>query len=327
LVNLMPQKLKPNKGFSLIEISITVLIIAVLIAGISTGIDLYKDSKIALANDITKKSPLTRMPELALWLETSKIENLECYGTTKTCDNNGKIKIWFDINPTTIDKINVGRNSNGNSTPTYVEDGINGLPAINFDQDNLQYLSNNEVTNPSPPPIIKNKPDYTMIVVWKPIKKSVYNNTVSSTIWPQHLISQGSTYSLTCNSNCNLSGSIIFNPSNNLGFWGYYNSWGANIVKRESVANASIMIIEASDASNSKVTLYNNSLTASSGTFSKTLIGTCEFTLGVFACRKASATNFHGLISEAIVFNRAITNFEAKNIMQYLSQKWSIRLE
>ncbi len=318
----MPQKLKPNKGFSLIEISITVLIIAVLIAGITTGIDLHKDAKIALANDITKKSPLAMMPELSLWLETSKIGNLECYGATKTCDNNDKIKIWFDINPTTIDKINVGRNSNGNDTPTYVEDGINGLPAINFDQDNLQYLSNNEVTNPSPPPIIKNKPDYTMIVVWKPIKKSVYNSA-----WPQHLISQGSTYSLICGTYCNLSGSIIFNPSNNLGFWGYYNSWSANIVKRESVANASIMIIETSDASNSKVTLYNNSLTASSGTSAKTLIGTCEFTLGVFACRRPSYTHFHGLISEIIVFNRAITNYEAKNIMQYLSQKWSIPLE
>ena len=89
------------------------------------------------------------------------------------------------------------------------------------------------------------------------------------------------------------------------------------------------MIIEAdaSNSSNSKISLYNNSLTASSGTFAKTLIGTCEFTLGVFACRKASSTHFHGLISEAIVFNRAISNSEAKNIMQYLSQKWSIRLE
>jgi prepilin-type N-terminal cleavage/methylation domain-containing protein len=111
LVNLMPQKLKPNQGFSLIEISITVLIIAVLITGISTGIDLYKDSKIALANDITKKSPLAMMPELSLWLETSKIENLECYGATKTCSDGAKIKVWYDINPNTTDKINVGRNT------------------------------------------------------------------------------------------------------------------------------------------------------------------------------------------------------------------------
>ena len=318
----MSKKLKPNKGFSLIEISIVILIISILVYGISTGIDLYKDAKISIAKNLTTKSPVSRISELSLWLEASDSQKIECYGASNTCTNNGKIKIWFDINPTTIDKINVGRNSNGDETPTYVEDGINGLPAINFNQDNLQYLSNNEVTNPSPPPIIKNKPDYTMIVVWKPIKKSVYNST-----WPQHLISQGSTYSLTCGTYCNLSGSIIFNPSNNLGFWGYYNSWSANIVKHESVANASIMIIETSDASNSKVTLYNNSLTASSGTFAKTLIGTCEFTLGVFACRKPPYSHFHGLISEVIVFNRAISNYEAKNIMKYLSQKWSIPLE
>lgn len=321
----MPQKLKPNKGFTLIEISIVVLIIAVLIAGITTGIDLHKDAKIALANDITKKSPLTMMPELSLWLETTKIENLECYGTTKTCTNNGKIKIWFDINPTTIDKINVGRNSNGNSTPTYVEDGINGLPAINFNQDYNQYFSNNQVTNPSPPPITKNKQDYTMIAVWRPIKKSPYTN-----LHPQHLISQGSVPNLDNKLYGNIAGALVYNPSNNISFWGYYNSWGANIVKRESVANASIMIIEPSGSANSKVSLYNNSLTASSGTCAKTLIGTCDFTVGIFSCRRSSsyeAGQYHGLISEVIVFNRAISNYEAKNIMQYLSQKWSIPLE
>ena len=238
----MSKKLKPNKGFSLIEISLIILIIAILVYGISTGIDLYKDAKISTAKNLTTKSPVSRISELSLWLEASDSQKIECYGATKTCTNNGKIKIWFDINPTTIDKINVGRNNNGDGAPTYVEDGINGLPAINFNQDNYQYLSNKEVVNPSPPPIIKNKPDYTMIVAWKPIKKSSYNNDNT----PQHLLSQGSAYSFSCTSgNCGITGSIVYKPSNNLGFFGYHNIWGANIVKPESVANASIMIIDA----------------------------------------------------------------------------------
>ncbi len=304
----MSKKLKPNKGFSLIEISIVILIIAILVYGISTGIDLYKDAKISTAKNLTTKSPVSRISELSLWLEASDSQKIECYGATKTCTNNGKIKIWFDINPTTIDKINVGRNNNGDGAPTYVEDGINGLPSINFNQDNYQYLSNKEVANSSPPPIIKNKPDYTMIAVWRPIKKSSYNNDN----FPQHLISQGSAYSFSCNAgNCGITGSIVYKPSNNLGFFGYHSIWGANIVKPESVVNASIMIIEAdaSNSSNSKISLYNNSLTAISGTFPKTLIGICEFNIGIFACRKYSnydPTRFHGLISE---------------------QKWSIPLE
>ena len=325
----MSKKLKPNKGFSLIEISLVILIIAILVYGISTGIDLYKDAKISTAKNLTTKSPVSRISELSLWLEASDSQKIECYGATKTCDNNDKIKIWFDINPTTIDKINVGRNSNGNSTPTYVEDGINGLPAINFEQNSasnyFQYLSNNEVTNPSPPPIISNQTNYTMIAVWRPIKKSSYS---TDSTWPQNLISQGRTGTISCNAiNCNVSGSLVYRPSNNIGFWGYISNWGANIVKRESVANVSIMIIEPSGSSSSKVSLYNNSLTASGGTCNKTLIGTCEFTVGVFACTKRIYTSYHGLISEVIVFNRAITDNEAKNIMKYLSQKWSIPLE
>jgi hypothetical protein len=166
-----------------------------------------------------------------------------------------------------------------------------------------------------------------MIVVWKPIKKSTYNNLFNTINWLQHLLSQGSTYSMSFATNGNLSGSLTYNPSNNLSFWGYYNSWGANIIKNESAVNASIMIVEPFDASYSKISIYNNSLTPTSGNSAKTSIGTCEFTLGVFACRKFSSTHFHGLMSEVIVFNRSITNYEAKNIMQYLSQKWSIRLD
>lgn len=320
----MSKNLKPNKGFSLIEISVVILILAILVYGISTGIDLYRDAKISIAKNLTAKSPVPRISELSLWLEASDSQKIECYGATKTCTNNGKIKIWFDINPTTIDKINVGHNINGASTPTYVEDGINGLPAINFNQENRQYFSNKAFANSNPSPIDKNKPDYTMIVVWRPIKKNSYS---TNSQWPQNLISQGSTSSMTCYIWCNLSGSIIYEPSNKIGFWGYTNSWSANIVKRESVANASIMIIEPSGSSSSKVSLYNNSLTASSGTCNKTLIGTCEFTVGVFACAKRIYTSYHGLISEVIVFNRAITDNEAKNIMKYLSQKWSIPLE
>jgi prepilin-type N-terminal cleavage/methylation domain-containing protein len=322
------KKLKPNKGFSLIEISIVILIIAILIYGISTGIDLYKDAKISTDKNLTTKSPVSRISELSLWLEASDSQKIECYGATKTCTNNGKIKIWFDINPTTIDKINVGRNQDGAGTPTYAEDGINGLPAINFNQDNNQYFSNREVVNPSRPPITKNKPDYTMIAVWRPIKKNSYTNSYS-----QHLISQGSVASFNYGLYGNLVGSLVYNPSNNLGFWGYYNNWGANIIKNESAVNASIMIIEAdaSNASNSKISLYNNSLTASIGSFGKTLIGDCDFTVGIFSCRRGGSSfeagQFHGFISEVIVFNRAITNNEAKNIMQYLSQKWSIRLD
>ena len=90
----MSKNLKPNKGFSLIEISVVILILAILVYGISTGIDLYRDAKISIAKNLTAKSPVPRISELSLWLEASDSQKIECYGATKTCTNNGKIKIY-----------------------------------------------------------------------------------------------------------------------------------------------------------------------------------------------------------------------------------------
>jgi prepilin-type N-terminal cleavage/methylation domain-containing protein len=46
------QNTKLNKGFSLIEMSVVILIIGILIAGISRGIDLYLDFKIQTAQKL-----------------------------------------------------------------------------------------------------------------------------------------------------------------------------------------------------------------------------------------------------------------------------------
>ncbi|MBM3590130.1 MAG: prepilin-type N-terminal cleavage/methylation domain-containing protein [Alphaproteobacteria bacterium] len=49
-----------RKAFSLIEISVVILIIGILIAGISQGIDLYNDFNLTKARNITKNSRVGR---------------------------------------------------------------------------------------------------------------------------------------------------------------------------------------------------------------------------------------------------------------------------
>ena len=68
----MKEKYKSQKlAFSLIEISMVILVIGILIAGISQGIDLYQDTKFSIAQTLTKNSRVNRIADLEMWLETT----------------------------------------------------------------------------------------------------------------------------------------------------------------------------------------------------------------------------------------------------------------
>jgi len=74
-----------HKAFSLIEISVVIVIIGILIAGISSGIELYDDYKLKVAQNLTKNSRVNRIPDLEMWLETTG-ENSLATGTTSFTD-------------------------------------------------------------------------------------------------------------------------------------------------------------------------------------------------------------------------------------------------
>ena len=110
-----------KKAFSLVEISIVILIIGLLIAGISKASDLIFDANISTGRSITKASKVNRMPNLLLWLETTLTESIK----DSERGNGSTVTVWRDINPQSTTKF-IFR---GNGTPKYVEPGKN-LPAI-----------------------------------------------------------------------------------------------------------------------------------------------------------------------------------------------------
>ncbi len=111
-----------KKAFSLVEISIVILIIGLLIAGISKAGDMIFDVSLKSASSLTKGAKVGRMANLALWLETTTNESIlekERYDLTP-------ITVWRDINPQSSSKFIFKKIG----APTYVEKGQNNLPAI-----------------------------------------------------------------------------------------------------------------------------------------------------------------------------------------------------
>ncbi|MBM3590312.1 MAG: prepilin-type N-terminal cleavage/methylation domain-containing protein [Alphaproteobacteria bacterium] len=125
---------KIKKAFSLVEISIVVLIIGLLVAGISKASDMIFDAEIKALRSLTKGSRVNRIPNLVLWLETTSEESMN---SSERVDG-GNVSYWSDINPQATSKI-IFKNFKSNTNVKYVEAGING--------NNIPLLSPNALDN------------------------------------------------------------------------------------------------------------------------------------------------------------------------------------
>ncbi len=134
-----------NKAFSLVELSIVILIIGVLVAAVGQGLDLLQDAKVSAARTLTNSSKVSSVRGLVFWLETS-MENSFPEGEAS---DETIISQWNDINPQSSTKFNAragqrsdanqitynvaaGATSSNTSGPKYVAKGINNLPTLNF---------------------------------------------------------------------------------------------------------------------------------------------------------------------------------------------------
>ena len=119
---------KIRQGFSLIELSIVILIVGILIAGVTTSSRLVKRMKITTAQNITQSSPVPSIKDLSVWYETTMDGSLldieKSDGTP--------ITIWYDGNLQSSFKYDFKQATLANQ-PKYSDGIINNLPAIRFD--------------------------------------------------------------------------------------------------------------------------------------------------------------------------------------------------
>ncbi len=121
--------MKKRSAFTLLEISIVILIVGVLIAGIAQGISLIKKSKLRNAALLTVNSPVIDTPNLLAWFETSLPES---FIASETVDG-GAISTWYDLNRQLVSR-NTATQSTSTKQPKFYENSINGgIPTIRFD--------------------------------------------------------------------------------------------------------------------------------------------------------------------------------------------------
>jgi prepilin-type N-terminal cleavage/methylation domain-containing protein len=328
-----------KKAFSLIEISMVILVIGILIAGISKGVDLVYDMRLATARALTDKAPMFGMENLEMWLETTS-ENSLATGTTSFTNvknplNNDRIGRWNDINPTLINPNNKNHAVQGtlDYQPLYIQDEINGLPALLFDGINDFFIASNGKTNFN---------EFTIFIVAKPQYKTPATGTYSNVI---NISCSGSVS--TC-ARISASGGYSSDAAGNPAGWIYFYSpsvsdknsiqlqysmttySGAFVPKYHSIPfvnNNNGLIALVNHGSSNVVVEVSPSYKSTSASFPflNDPNSYLDFRIGM---QKTgfNTRNFKGYLSEIILFGRSLNDQETLLIKNYLSEKWRIKL-
>ena len=124
-------KLLTKNAFSLIELSIVILIIGILVAGVTSSSRLLKQIKLNAARSMTLSSPVSSITNLMAWFETSLESSFET-----SLSNNDKIAKWIDINPQSSSKYQFV-STDPTYQPVYTDSGVNGLPSLVFNTSHM----------------------------------------------------------------------------------------------------------------------------------------------------------------------------------------------
>jgi prepilin-type N-terminal cleavage/methylation domain-containing protein len=135
-----------KKAFSLIELSIVIVIIGVLLSGVIQGSKLVIKSRLSAAQTLTETSIVNNLDNIVAWYETS----LESSFLATELGNGNSISTWIDRNPKALTKNNATQNT-ALYKPTFTEDVFySAIPALRFNSSAMNFdgtdLANNSYT-------------------------------------------------------------------------------------------------------------------------------------------------------------------------------------
>ena len=287
-----------KKAFSLVELSMVILIIGILIAGVSQGIDLYQDMRLATARSLTQNSRVNRIEDLTMWFESTSEQSFE-----KPNPNDGdRIALWKNINFKLSNRIDVAQSTQA-SKPFYVRNAINNIPALRFNNAQVLVASNVKISE------IVSSDQATVFMVQNNF--SGYSTTT--------------TFGWVKDSNRFQSHA----QENNIVLIDYGNTNNAGHRTSTPVLtnflNQNKIITFVKNGSNVKIKI-NSALLINSSSSSATMDMSlsADFSIGKFL--PDNNYFFLGYIGEFIVFKKALTDAEINDVEKYLSKKWSIKI-
>ncbi len=285
-------------AFSLIELSVAILIIGILVAGVMQGFSMIKNFKLQQAVNLTKNSPVNGILNLVGWYETSFEESF----SDNESEDNSKISLWNDLNTQSSIKRNATQATDSNK-PLYIKNAFNGaLPALRFDgaSDYMDFDGTSLIQS-----------NYTVFVVEQ---RRGNGSTLNCFI-------AGTTRSTNQNLHMGYRGSTtvtLAHYGNDLNY--------ASAVSAYSSPQPRIFTFRLNSNIGKEIWLNGGTAADSSATQSAYIssYGGSSFGRSV---NSTSTFYYVGDIAEIIIYNRALKNEERQSIEAYLSAKYDIALQ
>jgi type II secretory pathway pseudopilin PulG len=309
-----PRYKKKYLAFSLLEVSVVIMIVGILISGISAGIDLYQDYRLTNAKSLTTNSRVSRIEGLEMWIEPtldnafSKVVSTSpiSYELIKKPDNNQPIGKWNNVNffQKIATEVDPYQEASGRQ-PFYIESAINGLPALYFDGktdgtgDFMSFKAK----------FINDYSNFTIFIVEKRTGLGVLStNPVYTSIY-QYILSTNDAGNIAVGPISN--GSIRINPGSWYFVGNHLNKTYLHTFLINETAGKKIYlngIEKLSVADTTKATVPAN-----------------NFLIKIAYFDRSWTQNYYtGFIGEIIIFSKELNNSERSDIEKYLLDKWQI---
>ncbi len=308
-----PKDLKSSdaapRAFSLIELSIVILIIGIIISGITSATRLVYQFRINSARSLTSSSAVNSIAGLLIWFETTSEKS---FADSEESDG-VQVTTWYDINPHNQFKYSLVQNISSNK-PTYIAKGQSaGLPVLQSfsTPSSVQRMSTSANLD------LTNNPSFTIFIV-----ASASNGGGSQS----QIFSIGDISGACTQFSLNYWGS----NTGNLQFNGGDKTFDMNssnmlalfrIVRYGDDAGSSTV-----NGSTTRLNFNGSSKSVDSRTSSDCVPALASAPFSLTKAVPASSTTLTVQFGEIIIFNRVLKPDEITDIEAYLSKKWSIKL-
>jgi mucin-19 len=273
-------------AFTLIEVSLVILIVGLLIAGTFVGKRVMIKSRLAAAQSLARSSPIINIKDGVLWLETSLSTSIEDFQEVQGAEVSSWQSQGTSVDQPRVSSIGLGA--------TY-SNSINYVHAIKFDGGITNYLQISDAS-------FLNNTDYTIFVLEK--RQSAAANS--------YFLGETSSTANTSLALGYVSDGVVVHTQGNQSY-----TTSAAVTSYASSIDKARQFTFVHSATDGNLTYINGILAAQDTTKTAHLRGITTLPIG---------KGYNGEIGEIAIFTRALTNEERQSVEYYLGKKWAHKI-